>query len=74
MTYEVLITDERSPNYDQNKFYFESIDRWAQIHCPTYIGYHVQDVSDVSLQWDEIGCFQFNDEKDQMFFTMKWAR
>lgn len=69
---DVLITDERSPDYYQNDEYFASIDSWAQKYCPSYVGYHVQDVSDVSVQWDEIACYQFREEKDANWFMLKW--
>lgn len=69
---DILITDEGSPDYYKNAAYFAGIDAWAQQFCPSYFGYTVQDVSDVSLQWDEIACYQFREEKDANWFVLKW--
>jgi hypothetical protein len=69
---EVLITDEQSPGYDHNADYFAGIDEWAHEYCPGYRGYRVQDVSDVSLQWDEIAAYFFEDEKSANWFRLRW--
>lgn len=69
---DVLITDDKSPDYYQNEIFFGERDQWAQIHCPSYVGYHVQDVSDCSLQWDEIACYQFNKEQCANWFKLRW--
>ena len=71
---DILITDEGSPDFYKNTEYFASIDQWAQKYCPSYIGYTVQDVSDVSLQWDEIACYQFKEQKDANWFMLKWKQ
>lgn len=70
---DVLITDKGSPDYYHNAEYFGRIDAWAQKYCPSYTGYHVQDVSDVSYQWDEIACYEFRDEKCANWFKLKWT-
>ncbi len=69
---EVLVTDEKSPNYDSNKKYFFDIHFWAQDHCSSYVDFHIQDVSDVSLLWDEIAAYHFNNEADATLFRLKW--
>ena len=70
---DVLISDERSPDYYKNSEYFADIDAWAQVMLGSkYLGYHVQDVSDVSLQWDEIACYQFADEQSANWFKLRW--
>ena len=69
---EILVTDEKSPNYDQNKIYFFNIHFWAKDHCASYVDFHIQDVSDVSLLWDEIACYRFNGEADATLFRLKW--
>jgi hypothetical protein len=70
---DVLITDERSGGYDLNDAYFASIDSWAQTTLGSkYLGYRVEDVSDVSLQWDEIACYTFVDEKSANWFKLRW--
>ena len=69
---EVLVSDKNSPSYEANRQYFAGIDDWAKAHCATYKGYHVQDVSDVSMIFDEIAGYYFDDEKDAMWFRLKW--
>lgn len=69
---EVLITDSKSGGYDFNASYFINIHLWAEEFCPGYKGYQVQDVSDVSLQWDEIAAYFFEDEKSANWFRLKW--
>lgn len=69
---EVLISDEKSGGYDNNSHYFNNIHCWAKEHCASYVGVHVQDVSDVSYQWDEIAAYTFTDEKDVVLFKLKW--
>ena len=70
---DVLITDQGSPTYEQNSKYFADIDAWAQETLGSkYLGYTVQDVSDVSLQWDEIACYTFEDEATANWFKLRW--
>ena len=69
----VLINDSGSRGYEFNEHYFGERHAWAQNTCPSYRGMHIQDVSDVSLQWDEIAEYRFEDEKDAMFFRLKWT-
>jgi hypothetical protein len=72
MSFEVVITDSKSGGYDFNEAYFASIDLWAKEFCISYLGYRVQDVSDVSYQWDEIACYWFDRDDDVCLFTLKW--
>ena len=70
---DVLITDERSPDYYKNSEYFAGIDAWAQTTLGSkYLGYHVQDVSDFSPKYDEIACYSFEDEASANWFKMRW--
>lgn len=69
---EVLINDSKAGGYDNNTAYFAGINDWAVEFCKGYKGYHVQDVSDVSLQWDEIAAYQFEDEQSANWFRLKW--
>jgi hypothetical protein len=68
----LLVTDEHANGYEYNEKYFHGIDAWAQKNCPSYLGFGVQDVSDVSLQWDEIGYYEFQDEADAILFVLRW--
>jgi hypothetical protein len=73
--YKVYITDsDNTQGYDYLSQYWINMDQWAQEHCESYQGYDAQDVSDVSLQWDEIGEYRFLEEKDAMLFELKWNR
>jgi hypothetical protein len=69
---EVLVNDSKSGGYEKNTAYFAEIDAWAKEFCTGYQGYHIQDVSDVSYQWDEIAAYRFNDEKGSNWFKLKW--
>lgn len=68
----VLITDEKAGGYHGNTLYFAVIDAWARKHCSSYQGCEVQDVSDVSLMWDEIAEYKFGQEADATLFKLKW--
>lgn len=68
----ILINDERSGGYEYNRSYFTNIHLWALEHCESYVGMNIQDVSDVSLQWDEIAAYEFGQEKDALLFKLKW--
>jgi hypothetical protein len=68
----ILVTDENANGYDYNEAYFHRIDKWAQEHCASYIGFSVTDVSDSSYEWDEIGRYDFNKEEDAMLFMLRW--
>lgn len=71
--YRVYVNDSKNTyQYDRTEQYWRDIDSWAMQNCASYVGYHVQDVSDVSLQWDEVGEYRFFDEKDAMLFELKW--
>jgi UDP-galactopyranose mutase len=71
--FKVYIGDSgNTQGYNYLSQYWRNIDAWAMHHCKSYQGYCVQDVSDVSLQWDEIGEYRFLDEKDAMLFELKW--
>jgi hypothetical protein len=71
--FNVYINDSGNTHgYDYLSQYWINMDRWAQDHCESYQGYNAQDVSDVSLQWDEVGEYKFLEERDAMLFELKW--
>jgi hypothetical protein len=72
MDLTVIVNDEKSGGYEFNEDYFATIDAWARAHCTSYQGYHVQDVQDVSLQWDDLAQYRFGDEQDLVIFRLKW--
>lgn len=70
---EILVNDSKSGGYENNFKYFADIDQWAKENCKTYISCQIQDVSDVSIQWDEIACYRFTDESEETtLFRLKW--
>ena len=71
-TYNVHISDPAANGYDYNQNFYDAMDAWAQEHCASYVGYEVVDVSNFSAEWDEIGEYQFHEEKDALIFTLKW--
>ena len=73
--YKVYINDSGNKRgYDHLSQYWEDMDRWATEHCTSYRGYRTQDVSDVSLQWDEVTEYRFGDQRDAMLFELKWNK
>ncbi len=67
----VYLNDTGIP-YEEAEEYFAEAAAWASRQCPSFIDYHVQDVSDVSLQNDFITSYQFKDPKDALLFELKW--
>lgn len=72
MDLTVIVNDENSGGYEFNEAYFATIDAWARAHCASYQGYHVQDVQDVSLLWDDLAQYRFGNEQDLVLFRLKW--
>ncbi len=67
----VYLGDEGVP-YDNAEAHFRNIAEWAKDQCPSFAGYNMQDVSDVSLANDYVTVYLFNDKKDAEWFTLKW--
>lgn len=67
----VYLNDSGIP-YEQAEEYFAEAALWAKNQCHSFIGHHVQDVSDVSYQYDFIAEYRFKDPKDAMLFELKW--
>jgi hypothetical protein len=70
--YEIYLTDEKI-TYDESEQYFLDADLWAQTNCPSFVSCSIQDVSDVSYVCDNIALYLFKEEKDAMFFKLKWS-
>jgi len=68
----VYLSDENML-YEEAKKKFANADYWATSSCLTYKGYTVVDVSDCSNYCDQIAAYKFGDEKDAMWFKLKWA-
>lgn len=67
----VYITDKGIP-YEQAEDYFAEAASWASQHCLSFVDYHVQDVSDVSYQYDFVTEYKFRDPKDALLFELKY--
>jgi hypothetical protein len=67
----VYLNDAKIP-YEQAEDYFAEAAAWASRQCPSFIDYHVQDVSDCSYIYDFITEYQFKDPKDALLFELKW--
>ncbi len=67
----VYLNDTGIP-YEQAEDYFAEAAKWAEQQCSSFLGYHVQDVSDVSYTNDFITEYKFNDPKDAVWFELKW--
>lgn len=67
----VYLTDEGIP-YESAEEHFAEAAAWASRQCASFIDYHVQDVSDVSYNYDYVTEYKFNDSKDALLFQLKW--
>ena len=72
---EIYLTDENHQDlsYEAMRSYFVDAAIWAEKHCASYKKFHIQDVSDVSLVWDQVAEYVFEDERDVMWFKLKWG-
>jgi hypothetical protein len=70
---EVYLNDAQM-GYDESEVYFHNADQWAREHCASYRGHDIQDVSDVSYQYDNIALYLFEDERDQVMFELRWKQ
>lgn len=67
----VYLTDAKIP-YETVQDHFKEIGDWAKEQCASFVGYNIQDVSDVSLYYDHIAQYTFRDPKDAAWFELKW--
>lgn len=68
----VYLNDSTIP-YEKAEEHFAEAAAWARQHCASFMGYQVQDVSDVSYVNDYITEYRFNDPKDAVWFQLKWS-
>ncbi len=69
---KVVYLNDSGIAYEEAESYFKSAAEWAKIQCQSFIGYHVQDVSDVSLTNDFVASYSFKDPKDAVWFELKY--
>ena len=67
----VYLTDSKIP-YEKAEEYFQEAADWAKQNCKTFISHTVQDVSDVSYNWDHVAEYRFRDPKDAIWFELRW--
>jgi len=67
----IYLTDSER-NYDQAQEYFQEAFAWAQSQCKSFVGFDVQDTADVSYEWDQVAVYNFSDERDAQWFSLKW--
>ena len=72
MIYRAYVNDIGSPSYDFNRVYFEDMAEWAKEHCRSFKSFEIADVSDVSILYDEVAEFCFEDEQDLLMFKLKY--
>jgi hypothetical protein len=72
-TYKVYLTDERHNfDYNRSRLYFIDASIWATKHCPSFKNFDIQDVADHSLTCDQMAEYEFTDERDVMWFKLRW--
>lgn len=72
-TIKVYLTDERHNfDYNRSRLYFIDAAIWAVKHCPSYVRYDIQDVGDHSAVYDQIAEYEFTDERDVIWFKLRW--
>lgn len=69
---KTVYLNDAKMSYEKAQIYFVDADLWAKGQCQSYIGFHVQDVSDVSYVYDQVAEYRFKDPKDAMWFELKW--
>ncbi len=69
---KVVYLNDTGIHYEQAEEYFHEAAEWAKKHCSSFLGYHVQDVSDVSYTNDFITEYRFKDPNDAIWFQLKW--
>lgn len=69
---KLVYLNDSGIDYLNAREHFETIATWARSQCPSFVSYRVEDVSDVSYEWDLIAEYKFRDPKDAIWFELKW--
>jgi hypothetical protein len=72
MVMKVVYLNDTGIDYDHAEQHFDTAAEWAKINCPSFLGYHIQDTSDVSYLYDFVTEYRFNDPRDAVWFQLKW--
>lgn len=70
---EIYLND-RDLDWDQSELLFYNAHHWAREKCSSYVDHDVQDVSDVSYCYNNVGVYRFREERDAMLFRLRWSR
>jgi len=68
----VVYLNDSNMDYDMAVDYFDEAGAWATRQCQTFVDFTVQDVSDVSMMFDQVAEYRFGDPKDALLFELKW--
>jgi len=69
---KVVYLNDAKMSYDEATDYFDEAGAWATRQCYSFVDYHVQDVSDVNYEFDQVAQYRFSDPKDALMFELKW--
>lgn len=58
--------------YDNNRKFFNERHHWAINNCKSYKGMDVEDVTEVSMCFDEVAEYSFDLEQDKLLFVLRW--
>ena len=72
MAMKLVYLNDGKLNHETPVKHFHDAADWAKKNCKSFINYHIQDVSDVSVSYDQIAEYKFNDKKDAIWFELRW--
>lgn len=72
-TIKVYLTDQNhNLDYNRMRLYFIDAAIWATKNCPSFKHFDIVEVSDVSAAYDQICEYEFTDERDIIWFKLRW--
>lgn len=73
-TLKVYLTDENhNLDYNNMRLYFIDAAIWATKNCSSFKNFEIIEVSDVSVNYDQVCQYEFTNEKDVIWFKLRWA-
>ena len=69
---KLVYLNDNKMTYDIANDHFDQANKWAKENCISYIGYRVEDVSDVSYVYDLIAEYKFRDPKEAVWFELRY--
>lgn len=58
--------------YDMSYLDTEAAESWAREHCKSFSSCEHLDLSDLSPMYDSVSMFVFTNEKELMWFKLRW--